>query len=205
MHCHSRGSSLTVIVVNAWVKDERGNQGHTSARLLHQCATWHRAVNTHCFYTSAFLTLCFPLAAMDGKIGQRVCIKFCVKLRKSVTETFEMLCEAFGKHSWSWKAVSEWHSCSEVGQGSVEDDGRSGWPSTSKMTENIEKIWELIHEDHRRTIHELTDTVRISYGVCQIVTENLNMCHITCPYIPENHSLRLTTWLSLPILLTHWT
>jgi hypothetical protein len=37
----------------------------------------------------------------------------------------------------------------------------------------------LIHEDHRRTIHELADTVAISYGVCQeILTENLNMRRI---------------------------
>jgi hypothetical protein len=35
------------------------------------------------------------------------------------------------------------------------EDGHSGWPSTSKTTENVEKIWELIHEDRHRTIHEL--------------------------------------------------
>jgi hypothetical protein len=38
---------------------------------------------------------------MDDKIEQRVCIKFCVKLGKSVTETLEMLFEAFGEHSLS--------------------------------------------------------------------------------------------------------
>jgi hypothetical protein len=44
------------------------------------------------------------------------------------------------------------------------------------MTENVEIIRELIHEARRRTTHELIDTVRISYGVCQeILTENLNM------------------------------
>jgi hypothetical protein len=36
---------------------------------------------------------------------------------------------------------------------SAEDDKHSGRPSTSKMTENIEKIQELIHEDCCRTIH----------------------------------------------------
>jgi hypothetical protein len=36
---------------------------------------------------------------------------------------------------------------------SVEDDESSGWPSTSKTTENVEKIRELIHEDRRRTNH----------------------------------------------------
>jgi hypothetical protein len=61
------------------------------------------------------------------------------------------------------------------------------------MTENVEKIRELINEDHHQTIHELADTDGISYGVCQeILTENLNMCHIPPsqhdrPHVPENH------------------
>jgi hypothetical protein len=44
---------------------------------------------------------------MDGKIEQRVCIKFCVKLGKFATETLDMLREAFGEHSLSWIAVFE--------------------------------------------------------------------------------------------------
>jgi hypothetical protein len=42
---------------------------------------------------------------MDGKIEQRVCIKFRVKLGKSSTETPEMLSGAFGEHSLSQRAV----------------------------------------------------------------------------------------------------
>jgi hypothetical protein len=52
---------------------------------------------------------------MDGKIEQRVCIKFCVKLGKSATETLEMLHEGFGEHSLSQTAVSEWHSHFKAG------------------------------------------------------------------------------------------
>jgi hypothetical protein len=59
---------------------------------------------------------------------------------------------------------------------SVEDDERSGRPSTSKTTENVEKIRELVNEDRRGTNHELTDTIGISYGIClETLTENLNM------------------------------
>jgi hypothetical protein len=42
---------------------------------------------------SAFSNSCFVLIAMDGKIEQFVCIKFCVKLGKSAAETLEMLLE----------------------------------------------------------------------------------------------------------------
>jgi hypothetical protein len=60
-----------------------------------------------CFYTNAFSTSCFVLSAMDGKSEQRVCIKFCVKLGKFATETYGMLCEAFGEHPLSRTAVFE--------------------------------------------------------------------------------------------------
>jgi hypothetical protein len=76
-------------------------------------------------------------------------------------------------------------------------DECSGWPSTSKMTENIAKIREHTQEDHRQTVHKVTDTTGISYGVCQeLLTENVKMCHTApssrqrvCPHIPENCSV----------------
>jgi hypothetical protein len=74
------------------------------------------------------------------------------------------------------------------------------------MTENFEKIQELIHKHHHWTINELADTTEFNYGVCQeILTKNLIM-HCTAspswqrahPHVPVT-----TTWLSFPILLTH--
>jgi hypothetical protein len=94
-------------------------------------------VNTHCFYTSAFPTLCLVLSARDGKIEQRVCIKFCVKLGKSANGTLEMLREAFGEYSLSRTAVFKWHSRFKARLVSVEDYERSGRPSTSRATVNI--------------------------------------------------------------------
>jgi hypothetical protein len=79
---------------------------------------------------------------------------------------------------------------------SVEDDERSEQPSTSKMTENVKKIRELINKDRHWTIHELADTAGISYGVRQdILTENLNMHRIAPswqrarPHVPENQKV----------------
>jgi hypothetical protein len=99
--------------------------------------------------------------------GIRVCIKFCVKLSKSAAETLEMLCESFRQHSLSQTAVFQWHSRFKACGVSVEDDEHSGQPNTSRTTGNVEHFWELIHEDNCRTVRELTDTIGISYGVCQ--------------------------------------
>jgi hypothetical protein len=74
-----------------------------------------------------------------AKIEQRLCIKFYVKLGKFVTEILEILREAFGEHYLSRKAVFEWNSLFKAGSVSAEDDERSGRPSTSKTTENIEQ------------------------------------------------------------------
>jgi hypothetical protein len=124
---------------------------------------------------------------MDGKIEQCGCIKFCVKLGKSTTETPpEMLREVFGEHSLSQTVIFEWHSCFKADRVLGEDDERSGRPSTSKTTKNFEKISELIHEDRCQTIHELADTVGISYGVCQeILKENLNMPRTATKFAPQ--------------------
>jgi hypothetical protein len=78
---------------------------------------------------------------------------------------------------------------------SVEGDERSGRPRTSQTRENVEKLREPIHVDRLRTIHELADTVGVSYGVCQeILTENVNMRRTAPssrqrarPHVPENH------------------
>jgi hypothetical protein len=127
----------------------------------------------HCFYTSTFSTSYFIMSALDGKTEQRVCIRFCVKLGKSTTKTPEMLREAFGEHSLSQIVVFEWHPRFKASRVSVEGGKRSGRPGNSRTTENVEETRELIHEDCCQTIHELTDTVGISYGVCQeILTEN---------------------------------
>jgi hypothetical protein len=77
---------------------------------------------------------------MDGKTEQRVCIKFCVKLGKSATDTLEMLCEAFGEHSLSRAVVFKWHSLFKADRVLVEEEEHSGQPSTSKTTENVEKF-----------------------------------------------------------------
>jgi hypothetical protein len=106
-------------------------------------------------------------------------------VRQHVTETAGVLCTAYGNEWLSWTCVLDSHSLFKADRVSVEDDEHSGQPSTNKMTENVEKLRALIHEDCRQTIQELADIFGISYGVCQeILTENLNMCCIVAKFVP---------------------
>jgi hypothetical protein len=106
-------------------------------------ALWTRIIFTQVlFRLSVFLWLQWMVKSSNVSASS-----FFVKLSKTATETLEILCEAFGEHSLRQRAGFKWHSCFKDGWVSVDDDERSGQPSTSKMTENAEKIWELIHED----------------------------------------------------------
>jgi len=66
----------------------------------------------------------------DCKSEQRVNIKFLVKLKKSVAETFQLLTEAYGEDCMSRARLFEWHKRFSEGRESVKDDDRPGWPHT---------------------------------------------------------------------------
>jgi hypothetical protein len=65
----------------------------------------------------------------DCKSEQRVNIRFLVvKLKKSATETFQLLTEACGEDCISRARVFEWHKRFSEGRESVKDDDRPGRP-----------------------------------------------------------------------------
>ena len=64
---------------------------------------------------------------MQSDTGEeRYAIKFCFKLRKKATETYEMLQTAFGTSCMNRASVFEWHTRFKKGRESVRDDERCG-------------------------------------------------------------------------------
>ena len=57
---------------------------------------------------------------------QRVCIKFCVRLDKTVSETFEMLKQAFGDSCMSRSQTLEWLGRFKHGRTSTANDDQVG-------------------------------------------------------------------------------
>jgi hypothetical protein len=81
--------------------------------------------------------------------------------------------------SLSRTAVFEWHSCFKTSQVSVEDDECSGQPSTSKTTENVEKIHELFKKIvAKQSMSSYTPSGSVNGVFQDILTENLNMRRI---------------------------
>ena len=106
---------------------------------------------------------------------QRACIKFCFKLGKTATECYEMLKTAFGEQAMGRSQTFQWFSRLKAGRIST-DDERSGRPVSSSTQEMIEKVCQIICEDCRHTIDEVSTLVGIRHGTChKILTEDLKM------------------------------
>ena len=74
----------------------------------------------------------------------------------------------------------------QEGRTSLEDDERSGRPSTSSTPKNVETIRRLGHEDRRRTIKDIAAIVNVSYGTVQtILTCDLNMHRVAAKFVPR--------------------
>jgi len=67
-----------------------------------------------------------------------------VKIGNSVTETFEMLKIAFREEAVGRTQMYEWWKHFKEGRTLVDNDPRSGRPSTSKTDDNVAKVREVI-------------------------------------------------------------
>jgi hypothetical protein len=55
------------------------------------------------------------------------------------------------------------------------------------------KVRDAILKDRRRTIHDVCNIVRLSYGMCQgILSHELNMLSLAAKFVPNLTTLRLT-------------
>ncbi|KAL4112906.1 hypothetical protein QTP88_016625 [Uroleucon formosanum] len=72
------------------------------------------------------------------------------------------------------------------GREDVEDDERSGRPSTSIIDENVKKVEKMVMNDRRITIREVADDVGISIGSCHNIFSNvLGMKRVAAKFIPK--------------------
>jgi len=117
---------------------------------------------------------------------QRVCVKFCFKLGKTFTETFQMLHQAYGEDCLSRTQCYEWYQRFKSGRTSIEDDPKSGRPSSSTGDDQIEKVRSVIRENRRLTIREVSEEVGNCKSSCHtILTEELKMHCVAAKFVPR--------------------
>uniref|UniRef100_A0A8C4Q143 Transposase n=1 Tax=Eptatretus burgeri TaxID=7764 RepID=A0A8C4Q143_EPTBU len=97
-----------------------------------------------------------------------------------------MLQEFCGDGTISCTRALEWHKRFKEGREEVEDDPRSGRPSTSRMADNIECVKQMAHRDHRLTVWMIAEELSINkVTVWSIITENLEMRKVCVKMVPK--------------------
>lgn len=128
----------------------------TSARL--QGAAEKPHVNCHLQISA--------VESMNVQFEQRVNIKFCVKLGKTATETLRLLRDVYGDETLSRARVFEWHKRFVSGRVSVEDDTRSGRPSSTRNEDIVVRIRDVVREGRTVTVRMLADALNINKSTC---------------------------------------
>jgi transposase len=78
---------------------------------------------------------------------QSINMKFSFNLEKIAKETHKILKLIYGDAALTMKAVYKWFDRFRNGCESVENEERSGRPSTSKTQENVERVSEMIRSN----------------------------------------------------------
>jgi len=113
---------------------------------------------------------------MQKSLEQLYAIKFCAKLRKSGSETLQLLRAAYGNAVLSSVQVLRWHKVFKDGRESVEDEQRTGRPSTSRTENNVARVKTVLDRDRRVSVRLMSEEVGLpKTDVHRIITEDLRM------------------------------
>jgi len=117
---------------------------------------------------------------------QSVCVKFCFRLGKTFTETFEMLQQAYGEDCLGRTQCHDWYQRFKSGRTSIEDDPKSGRPSTSMDDDHVKKVLAVICQNHRPTVRKVAEEVGICKSSCNLIlTEKLQMRRVAAIFVPR--------------------
>jgi len=143
-----------------------------------QLAVVGRGSNT-CVYVMAIFMMC-------ESTEQRICIKFCFKIGKTATETYQLLQQAYGEEAMGHKQVFDWFCQFKEGRTSAESDPHLGRPSTSRNEEMIAKVQTIVHNNRRLTVQEIADNCGISVGSCDAnLADDQHMKRVCTKFAPR--------------------
>ena len=120
------------------------------------------------------------------KTEYRAVIKFLVLEGQSSKQVEEGLTSVYGQSSPSSSTIKRWVKEFQRGRESLEDDPRSGRPTTSTSPENIEKVHKLVIENRRISLYELEEATGISYGsIHNILHDEPHMSKVCARWVPK--------------------
>ncbi|XP_031338864.1 histone-lysine N-methyltransferase SETMAR-like [Photinus pyralis] len=179
--------------------------GHVMARssmLPHVTSRKSRTWKQMCL-----IRLLLPHASYGTLHSQRVTehLQIQIFVLSRVTKMEEKLIEAVRRRSYlfdmvspdyrdhrvrqeAWEEIGKELNISE-GRESIEDEPRSGSPSSARTDENVDRIRDLMRSDRRLTVRMIGEELNLTHTtVHQILTNELGMRKICAKMVPKNSS-----------------
>ena len=97
---------------------------------------------------------------------QSRCVKFCCKLCKNFTETFQLLNQAYREDCLSRTQCLEWFKRFKEGIMSVGEDPRPGRPSTSTNDDHVVRVRAVIRGNCLLSVREVAEELGVIIGSC---------------------------------------
>ena len=152
------------------------------------------------FFTFFYHGTFFVIALWNFDKIKNFCLFFGAKDERRTTNQPEITCTSRKNSNWSTKVASrslcddtmsrtrlfEWHRRFKEGREEVEDNPRSGRPSTSRTDKNVERVRQKLRSDRRPTVRMIADELGMnSERVWRIITEDLGMRKICAKMVPR--------------------
>lgn len=116
----------------------------------------------------------------------RAVIKYFVKKGMGPKEIFEDMSATLRDSAPSYATVKKWAALFKGGRENLEDDDRSGRPSTSVTEDTISKVENLVMADRRLTVRYLAAKVGISAtSVETILHQHLRLNKVSARWVPR--------------------
>jgi histone-lysine N-methyltransferase SETMAR len=118
-------------------------------------------------------------------VEYRSVIRFLLLLGKDNREILEQLQAAYKEKCPSNVTVYFWINEFKRGRQTVEDEPRSGRPADVKNEEMIERCEEIISENRRITVEELSAILHISTGSAHAIVHELGFNKVSSRFVPR--------------------
>ena len=121
----------------------------------------------------------------DAAKSQRAIILFLWKEGVQAADIVRRLSAVFGESAESRSTVYRWIQLFTEGRQSLEDDPRSGRPSTAVTEESVAAVEKIVMEDRHVTIREIAQTMDISSSTAHEILHNrLQLNKLSARWVP---------------------
>jgi len=119
------------------------------------------------------------------KIQYRAVKKFFVKEGLTPNEIHSMFIKVYGDSSPLFSTIKKWAAVFKHGRTSLEDDPCEGHPKNATTPEIIEQVQDMVLDDQRMKVREITETISISKErVGYILHEELDTKNVCTRWVP---------------------